>query len=69
MLKIKLIQRGDVTTHEILHNDTEFDDFIELVAFENFGKPIDWDRQNKSVFVSGSETNYTMLELNNAVRI
>lgn len=66
MLKLMLIQRNGAITHKIIHNDTEFEDFIEMVSFENFGKQVSWNRQNKYVQVANSNTTYTMLEVEGA---
>jgi len=58
-----LIQRDSATTHKVLHESTTFNDFIELVSFENFGKKIKWNRQHKDVQVPHSGTTYTLLEV------
>ena len=58
-----LIQRDSATTHKVLHGSTTFNDFIELVSFENFGKKIKWNRQHKDVQVPHSGTTYTLLEV------
>jgi len=63
MLKLMLIQRDSATTHKVLHESTTFNDFIELVSFENFGKKIKWNRQHKDVQVPHSGTTYTLLEV------
>ena len=63
MLKLMLIQRNGVTTHKVLHEDTDFNDFVELVSFENFGKPINKNQQHKEVQIPHSGTSYTMLEV------
>ena len=63
MLKLMLIQRNSATTHKVLDESTTFDDFIELVTFENFGKKIKWNRQHKDVQVPHSGTTYTLLEV------
>jgi hypothetical protein len=58
-----LIQRNSATTYKVLHESTTFDDFIELVTHENFGKEIKWNRQHKDVQVPHSGTTYTLLEV------
>ena len=63
MLKIMLIQRGGATMHKIIDSTTRFDDFVELVSFENFGKDVKCNNASKSVQVPYSGTTYTMLEL------
>lgn len=63
MLKLMLIQRAGATMHKVIHESTEFNDFIEIVSFENFGKKISWDNAQKTVQVPYSGTTYTMLEV------
>jgi hypothetical protein len=63
-----LIQRADVTTHKVLNENTTFDDFIELVSYENFGRKVKWNRQHKDVQVPHSGTTYTLLEVYQAKR-
>jgi hypothetical protein len=67
MLKIMLIQRGGVTMHKVIDSATRFEDFIELVSFENFGKDVKSNRQHREVQVPHSGTTYTMLEVAEAV--
>lgn len=62
-----LIQRGGATTHKVIHETTRFEDFIELVSFENFGKDVKWDNARKTVQVPYSGTTYTMLEVSEIV--
>ena len=63
MLKLMLIQRGGATMHKILDSTTRFEDFIELVSFENFGRKVSWDNAQKTVQVPHFGTTYTMLEM------
>ena len=63
MLKLMLIQRAGATTHKVLNERTRFDDFIEMVSFENFGKDVTWNREHKEVQVPHSGTTYTMLKV------
>ena len=63
MLKLMLIQRNSATTHKVLDERTTFDDFIELVSFENFGRKVKWSRQHNDVQVPHSGTTYTLLEV------
>jgi hypothetical protein len=58
-----LIQRAGATTHKVLNESTTFDDFIELVSYENFGRKVKWNRQHKDVQVPHSGTTYTLLEV------
>ena len=67
MLKLMLIQRTGGTMHKVIHESTEFNDFIEMVSFENFGKDINCDNAQKTVQVPYSGTTYTMLEVAGAV--
>jgi hypothetical protein len=69
MLKVMLIQRCGVTMHKIINETTNFDDFVELVSFENFGKDVKPCRQHKEVQVPYSGTTYTMLEMPNAAQL
>ena len=67
MLKLMLIQRDSATMHKVIAEDTTFDDFIELVQFENFGREIKWNRQHKDVQVPHTGTTYTLLEIRQAI--
>lgn len=63
MLKLMLIQRAGNTAHKIIDSATRFEDFIEIVSFENFGRKINWDNASKTVQVPQYGTTYTMLEV------
>ena len=67
MLKVMLIQRNSATMHKVIASDTTFEDFIELVSFENFGRKVKWNRQHKDVQVADTGTTYTMLEIPEAI--
>ena len=58
-----LIQRNGATTHKIIDSGARFEDFIEMVSFENFGKCILADNAQKTVRVPRTDTIYTMLEM------
>lgn len=58
-----LIQRAGATTHKVISPATTFEEFIEIVSFENFGKKIKWNRQHNEVQVPYSGTTYTMLKI------
>ena len=58
-----LIQRNGVTTHKIINVDTRFDDFHNIVTFENFGKQNVSDEALGTVHVPSTDTTYTMLSV------
>ena len=66
MLKLMTIRRGYATTQRIVNVETTFNDFIELVSYENFGKDITYSRQFKTVYVAKTGTTYNLLEIDNA---
>ena len=63
MLKLMLIQRNGVTTHKIIDSATRFDDFHNMVSFENFGKQNVSDEALGTVHVPATDTTYTMLKV------
>ncbi len=69
MLKIMLIQRGGETTHRIVHTDTDFDDFHNLVTYDNLGKSNVASESNNSVYVPHNETTYTLVEIDDAEEV
>jgi len=69
MIKLMLTQRGGATAHKILDDATRFDDFHNLVCFENFGKPNKANEANRTVYVPHSDTTYTLLTVNGVTEI
>ena len=69
MLKLMLIQRNGVTTHKIINIDTQFDDFHNMVCYENFGKQNVSDEALGTVHVPATDTTYTMLAIDDAEEI
>ena len=63
MLKLMLIQRGGATTHKILDDATRFDDFHNLVCYDNFGRANEADEAKGTVYVPHSDTTYTLLHV------
>ena len=61
MLKLMLIQRNGATTHKIIDANINFNDFIEMVSYENFGARISYDNTKRTVYVQRTDTTYTML--------
>lgn len=61
-----LIQRNGVTTHRVLDTDIRFDDFIELVHFENFDNIMHHDQSKNSIWIPRTDTTYTLLAIHGA---
>ena len=58
-----LIQHGGAATHRILDESTRFDDFHNLVCYDNFGKPNKADETQGTVYVPHCDTTYTLLTI------
>jgi hypothetical protein len=61
-----LIQRGGATTHRVMDSDVNFNDFYEMVHFENFGESMHPDESKRIVFVPHTDTTYTLLAIHEA---
>jgi len=63
MITLMLTQRGGSTANRVLDNNIRFSDFHEIVAFENFGKDLDANESNRTVYVPHSDTTYSLISV------
>jgi len=69
MIKLMLTQRNGATAQRMVGVDTDFDDFHNLVTYENFGKANEANEANGTVYVPHSDTTYTLLTVNGVTEI
>ncbi len=63
MLKLMLIRRSGATTYRILDSEICFEDFHNLVCYDNHGRANMANEAKKTVYVPHSETTYTLLSV------